>query len=306
MAIYIKGAFTPLGNVKLKKDPDGTFMGAGLPGLIIDLEQDTGAITAITLFADDATLLAYLGDVAMMMPKDPLFEQELQNMYIKVQQLVQATKFLFGIHRLDEQTRMQATYFWSLDMRDWCPVPDRRKTKWLVAEEELQLPNALLNNISIMLKGGWKPFAAFDHLHKGFSDRNNTRFQWINGATAAEQGIKEFLVRLKPELEPLLTELSSPSVAKLYKTILVAYTGKASTYYKEIDKGAHIRNLLVHRTSEPAPGYGETIIYLQTIECALIELHLFLQPDDLFLQYLYETAKGRLQEVKTNLHSIYH
>lgn len=306
MAIYVKGAFTPLGDVKLNKDPDSNFMGAGLPGLIIDLEQNTGTITAITMYVNDDALQAYLSDEGKQLPEDPLFEEGLQKMYTNVQELVQATKFLYGLYRLDAQTRMKADFFWSLDRQNWRPVPDRRKTKWIVAETECVLPDALLSNTAIMLGKGWKPFAAFDQLHKGFSDRYHPRFQWINGATAAEQGIKEFLVRLKPELEPLLTELSSPSIPKLYKTILHAYTGNVSTYYKELDKGAQIRNLLVHRTNEPAPEYNETLIYLHTVECALIELHLLLQPADPFLQYLYDSAIGRLKEVKNNSNSIYH
>lgn len=306
MAIHIKGTFTPLGNSLLDKDPNGKFMGAGLHGLIIDLEQGTGTITAIKMLPDTPTLQAYLNDVAQTLPQDPAFETELANMYDTVQQLLNATKFLYGIYRLDAQTRMQTTYFWSLDRQTWHPIPDRRQKTWVASKVQEVLPDALMSNISVKLQTGWEPFMAFEHLHKGFDDQRNTRFQWINGSTAAEQGIKEFLVRLKSELEPLLSELASPPIPKLYKTILLAYTGVKSSYHKELDLGAQTRNKLVHTAGYPAPGYQETLEYLHTVECALLELHLLLEPKDPFMQYLYNAAQSRLQEVKTNPRSTFH
>lgn len=306
MAIYIKCEFTPLGDTVLDIDPANPLKQVGLNGFMIELEHGTGLITATKILADTPYLQDYLNDRQMALPEDAAVEAEIKNMYDTVQQLLKTVKFMYGLYRLDQQVKMKFNIFWSLDRNNWFPVAKRLKTSWMVATTEEILPDPLLNNFAIKLGKGWEPFLAFEHLHKAFADRYNTRFQWINGATAAEQGIKEFLVRLKPELEPLLNELPSPPIPKLYKTILHAYTGTQSTYYRQLQDGADLRNKLVHKANHQAPSYQDTLVYLHTVECALIELHLLLEPTDAFLQYLLTSAQNRLNEVKTNHRSIYH
>lgn len=127
-----------------------------------------------------------------------------------------------------------------------------------------------------------EPFIGLRHLHKA-KQEENPRFMWIEATIAAELAIKEFLIKLKPELETILLELPSPPLTKLYGVILESYIGERYHNLKVLSKGIEIRNKLVHRPLKEEINYKTAIEYVEDIERAIFYLLKKLYPDDLLI-----------------------
>jgi hypothetical protein len=116
-----------------------------------------------------------------------------------------------------------------------------------------------------------EPLIAFEHLHEARRHRG-TRFTWIEATIAAELAIKEALARLEPRLTPVLLEVPAPPLYKLYGVILENVAGEKSPYVGQLQKGAEMRNRLVHRPEAIRLDPQEVVDYVAVVDRAIWHL----------------------------------
>lgn len=129
------------------------------------------------------------------------------------------------------------------------------------------------------LDDGVEPFAAMRHLHLA-EQEDRPWAKWIEATIAAELAIKEYLARKNPGLRALLTELPSPPLGKLYGPVLEAYAGFRATKRSVIDKGATLRNDLLHRFASKSISDQEAREYVADVRFTIWELLLDLYPNN--------------------------
>lgn len=138
-------------------------------------------------------------------------------------------------------------------------------------------------------------------MHRAINEEHNPRYKWIYATTAAELAIKEFLIEYTYKngcnpIEPLLLELPSPPLYKLYGLILESYLGERSPCVTRISKGSEKRDRLLHRPErkggkQEAVSENEARLYVRQIEMALFHLLHELYREDRVIQQLFENIK---------------
>ncbi|MEM0007767.1 MAG: hypothetical protein QXR89_05845 [Candidatus Bathyarchaeia archaeon] len=187
-------------------------------------------------------------------------------------------KYCLNQTELDENLFSVKGYYWSKDRLEWKHFP--MLTKLVVDIKNVTPLNE--DNAKIIqeyLDNDFQPFLALRHLHRA-KNEDNPRYKWIEATIAAELAIKEFLIRKKPEVEALLIEIPSPPLHKLYGSILESFTGQKSPKLKELQKGAEIRNKLIHRPKEIDISAQEANKYVQDVEIAIGHLLTMLYPEN--------------------------
>ncbi len=147
-------------------------------------------------------------------------------------------KFYFKQINLDEELLAIKGTYWSLDKLQWKTFPSGGISVSISTRSIKQINQDTIKEIEEYLIHGAEPFFALRFLHRAKRE-NNPRYRWIDATIAAELAIKEFLIKLKPELEAVLIELPSPPLHKLYGSILETYTNQRSPKLKELNEGAH-------------------------------------------------------------------
>jgi hypothetical protein len=168
--------------------------------------------------------------------------------------------------------------FWSIDKKNWQGFPGGQLSMVFSSRsmEALNKKSAIL--LEEYLVKGPEPFLALSFLHRAKREKNS-KYRWIDATIAAELAIKEFLIQFKPEIEPVLLDVPSPPLHKLYGSILESYTGQRSPRLKEIAEGARVRNLLVHRPEKIKIDNQESINYVGHVEAAIGHLLNILHPN---------------------------
>lgn len=123
-------------------------------------------------------------------------------------------------------------------------------------------------------------FTALRYLHKAIGEQQ-AAYRWISTTIALELAIKEFLIIKEPNLEPLLLELPSPPLTKLYSKILKSYTGQEVPNKKLIQKGIEKRNELLHKPFATVVTDGEAYEYLVDAHGVVMSLYRILYPEKL-------------------------
>ena len=174
----------------------------------------------------------------------------------------------------------------------WNTIADIRK---LDSSGHSYTPLALTKETAEMIQKNLdkeiEPFIGLRHLHRA-KQEENPRFMWIEATIAAELAIKEFLIKLKPELETVLLELPSPPLTKLYGVILESYTGERYPNLKVLSKGIETRNKLVHRPLNEEIDYKTAIKYVDDIEKAIFYLLMRLYPNDELIERIVNPPIG--------------
>jgi|GEM_PF-2252733 len=214
-----------------------------------------------------------------------------------IQQVLGYIKYYSFIPELDENLVAQGITQWSLDKEIWNDIPMRYPHKWVGTNPIYTLHESFIDWIPEFIRTDTIPFFAYIHLHKAFS-KTDTRDQWINATIAAELAFKEFLGVFKPEVMPLLVNLASPPLPKMYKNILKEYTGEESPVYKSLSNGAEIRNALVHKPKMSPPSRRETEKYLLEVNLAIMHLQCLCYPKTDAMKFLYEKAKHEVDNFK--------
>jgi hypothetical protein len=296
MKIYIKGIYTPIGDVQIKvyhSDREAV----NYRGNKISFSENSGNIFAIKELKISESEFNYIRDTEKKLPRDEQFEEHLTSQYRDVQTILKYIQAFDSVFNLDGDLRMQCCYEWSEDQLAWMPVPDKRRTGWRGIGLQVTLPDGFLTQIERLSNSGIPVFSAFKHLYKAYEE-TNPRFKWINGTIAAEHAFKEFLSIIDPRAESLMLNIPSPPIEKLYKNVLFAYTNQESSVYKQLQKGAVKRNELIHRPTTVSPDLKETNIYLHQVEVAIFELYALLYPKDNFFEVTLSAAKQRLKHVE--------
>ncbi len=234
---------------------------------------------------------------------EPLVEQEISEynsiMTRAFKKLLYLIKYSLNEIDLDDKTLNLKEFYWSLNGETWKQIARRMCIKEGLSYSPLVLESSRAKIIQGYLNDGFDPFIALRHLHRAKKE-DEPRFRWIEATIAAELAIKEFLVRKIPNVEPLVYELPSPPLTKLYGSVLESYTGIRSPMLKQLQKGIEIRNKLVHRPEEIKIDDKEAIEYVNDIERAIYHLLKILYPDDPIIgdivnpQYKIETSIKQL------------
>jgi hypothetical protein len=209
-----------------------------------------------------------------------------QNLVKAVHKLVDLMEFEAGYLFLSENLR-QGNCYCSLNGEHWEDVKKRECTAHFTSSwnnipglnefEKAAIQSHIDNTV--------EPFLASHHLYKAKKE-SDPRYQLMNIALALELGIKEYLVRKKPdiEVEVLINELPSPSLDKLYGIVLQSFAKQKTPVKMDIiQEISKKRNRLVHRvikSAEENANKAEIKKFLKATEIALFHLWLDLYPYD--------------------------
>ncbi len=205
---------------------------------------------------------------------------------------VQGIKYYFDRGILKEGVQPKGPTMWSVDGEAWKPIPGGYYVDaWGVYSEFPVRDDAIecLQNI-LTTKDELLPFS-LRHLHRAKNEADS-RHKWIDATIAAELAIKEFLIRLKPEIQTLLLEAPSPPLDKMYGKILSSFIGEESPVRKELQKGAEIRNKLIHRPEEQAITSLQSHKYVEYVQYAIFHLLTHLLPNDKIIKAHFSLSKA--------------
>lgn len=160
---------------------------------------------------------------------------------------------------------------WSSDGEKWSELDDAEYEAVCWSHSVPALGPREQAHLQELLDRGEYALTATDYMHEARRG-SGTRFGWIQTTIAAELAIKEILLRIEPAFQPLLLELPSPPVRKLYGSVLESVAGERSPHLKALERGAELRNRLVHRPDSPSPGGKEFSEYWHTVEQAIEHL----------------------------------
>lgn len=194
---------------------------------------------------------------------------------------------------------------WSIDGLTWNPcTSDIRLPGILVREASsamaVPFDDKAAPQIQAYIDNSYSPFLSLTYLHRAINE-GQPRYKWIYATIAAELAVKEFLIEYTNKdggaaLEPLLLELPSPPLYKLYGQILERYGAERSPCVGKIADGARRRNDLLHRP-EGKEGKLEKVSeeearkYVRQIELAMFHLLHQLHPNDWVIESLFENIK---------------
>jgi hypothetical protein len=165
---------------------------------------------------------------------------------------------------------------WSSDGSTWRDIQSEGELRIAMSVQVVgELDRRWQKKIQELLNEGEKPLLAVKLLWEAHRSSGG-RFQWIEATIAAELAVKEVLARMEPKLRPLLMEVPSPPLRKLYGPVLEEVAGERSPYVSELNKGAERRNRMIHRPEGEELDAQEVIDYLNVVSAAirhLLKLH---------------------------------
>ncbi len=162
--------------------------------------------------------------------------------------------------------------------------------------DKVDLDNETEKQIQNYIDTGFSPFFALAPLHRA-KNEHDPRYIIIYAAYAAELAIKEFLIEYAKKdgffpVEPLLLELPSPPLGKLYGEVLKFYTRKGSPKTDEMIALYKERNALMHRPPQKEGGIdlAKAEEHVRNVEAAIFHLlYLLYGETDPVVKQLYKT-----------------
>jgi hypothetical protein len=176
-----------------------------------------------------------------------------------VRKLIHYVKYYLNNFAIHDSLFSVEDTFWSTDQYHWKDLPIKIIMNDMGILVRIPIDERTIEKIQSYLDDGPEPFISLKYLHSAMNERR-PEFRWIDATIAAELAIKEFLIRLKPDIESLILEVPSPPLDKLYGPILESLTGQRSPRLREIRDGVTKRNRLVHRPTETFIEASEAII----------------------------------------------
>ncbi|MFL0499176.1 hypothetical protein [Priestia megaterium] len=167
----------------------------------------------------------------------------------------------------------------SIDNLNWHVIPPKSMLQMGPSASPRELTKETSIVVQNYIDDKIEPFVALKHLHRARKD-DVPRHMWIEATIAAELAIKEFLIRLKPDMELILLELPSPHLGTLYGKVLEYYIGEKYPKSNKLADGSTIRNKLIHRPKEANITYEKAVEYVQIVEDAIYFLLRKLYPMD--------------------------
>lgn len=284
--VYLKGCFTLLG--KVDSDAKGNRLRLsvpleGNPSVVVEIVLDEKSIESF----HESEVSKEMWDILQTDITDgSKLPENLQNelsrmasdISMATRKALTLIKYCLYQTELNENLFSIKGMYWSADKVRWKPMP-MILTATLLPLDYVKLNEDSVKIIQGYLDDGLEPFLALRHLQRAKKE-GNPRYKWIDATIAAELAIKEFLMRIKPDVEVILLEVPAPPLDKLYGPILKFYTGQRSPKLRELSEGAQVRNRLVHRPKEIHIDRREAIKYVQDVETAIYHLLTLLYPDD--------------------------
>lgn len=296
MIVYIRANFSLAGGIAANpKDSKYTFevIIEDKPPITVEILPAAKSIESYQQVDVSDELLNVLRSNLTDLKKLPEnLKAELQSFRLPIsnatRRVLNLIKFCFGETSINEALLGSKGSYWSEDRVNWKPLPnaiyitlDSRGIITLTADSAKEIQGYLLTD--------FQPFFALRHLHKAINE-HNPRYKWIDATIAAELAIKEFLIRLRPEIETLLLEMPSPPIDKLYGSVLKSFTGQCSPKLKELREGMAIRNKLLHRPSEMIVTSEKANAYVHDVESAIYHLMTLLYPNDSLVRRRYRMS----------------
>lgn len=207
------------------------------------------------------------------------------NISESVKKVLRPIKYCLKCIRLDENLISNTRIYWSRYKSNWKPLRD---IIYCILDDRglWQLNKKTATDIQKYIHNDFKLFFALRHLHRAINE-NNPRYKWIDATIAAELAIKEFLIRREPCIETILLEVPAPPLHKLYGSILKKYNdGEKSPKVNELQKGAAIRNNLIHKPDNTKISLKEANEYVHDVETAIYHLLYLLYQED-YKSYKY-------------------
>lgn len=309
MHTYLKGCYTVLGKIKCKdkgKRFSFTVTVEDASNVIVRISPEHGTIESFheAEISDEMVsfLREYVHDTSKKLPQN--LRQELSKATSVLSQSTRRvlTQIKYGLNQtdLDEQLFSVRDVYWSLDGQKWERLPmvttvvGRVDTFLFLTDETFQAIQEHLESEAP------EPFLALWHVHRARRE-GNPRHKWIDATIAAELGIKEFLLRKQPELKALLLELPSPPLHKLYGSILEEYAGERSPWRNKINKGAEVRNELLHIPYHKTIDPWKANEYVDDVQSAIYHLLALLYPGDPLVDAFHRPRKTiKLKRLGTN------
>lgn len=153
-------------------------------------------------------------------------------------------KYCLRIYQIN--TKIQNIYIsWSFDKSNWQRIMFSQSIP-ICPIFLYNLNENMVQYIQDCLTNGFEPFLALKYLHKALEE-HDTNIKVINAATAAELAIKEFFIRIQPNIEIFLLEVPSPPLNILYGKILKEYTKEKYSRASKIKKLVEARNDIIHK-----------------------------------------------------------
>jgi hypothetical protein len=284
MKVTIKGSYTILGKIhsgaeefpiRINCPPDTG------PEIVLKINPEEQSVEAFGDFDVSDEFWDVLSKKVSVQEIPDNIEKEASSirthLTTSTKRVLNAIKYCFKHIELEEELFSIKGTFWSIDKKVWEIFPGSKISAVFSTRSFKSLNKESVQLLQEYLANGPDPFVALCFLHRAKKERN-PKYRWIDTTIAAELAIKEFLIQFKPEIEPVLLEVPSPPLHKLYGSILESYTGQRSPRLKEIAKGARVRNLLVHRPEKIKIDDQESINYVGHVEAAIGHLLNILHP----------------------------
>ena len=293
MLIHLKGCYTILG--KIHSSPKEHRFQFKVPledktSIIVDIISDESIVESFRNYEVSKEMWDVLQtDIRDGKTLTPKLQAELSSMTSNIskatKKVLYLIKYCLNCPDLNDNLFSNKGIYWSIDKSKWKRIPE---IICVTVDEHLLLPlnEKTSNSIQNYIKNDFEPFIALRHLHRA-KNESTPRHKWIDATIAAELAIKEFLIRLKPDIKTLLLEIPSPPLHKLYGSILEYYTNERSPKLKELAEGVEKRNKLIHRPKDIHIDTEQANQYIHDVEIAIYHLLTLLYPDDSITKHFY-------------------
>lgn len=296
MKIYIKGCYSITGNLSFPEGEKFSFQVPieSEPIVFIDIYSEKNLIEAVQQRDISERVWKVLesglvGDDLKEVPED-LWEElgdHGKSISDATRKVLSLMKYYLNNYEIGEGLFGVINKCWSSDGSDWKVYPCSYSMSLRSTQRSLQLKASTISAVQECLNNNTKPFLAFKHLFRA-KEGSIPIHKWLEATIALELAIKEFYIRLKPELEPFMIEVPSPPLSKLYGSILEAYTKEKSPKLTAIKKGVEKRNELIHQPKETRISLDDAVAYTRDAETAIYHLLTLLYPHDAVYNYFYK------------------
>ena len=293
MLIHLKGCYTILG--KLHSSPKENRFQFKVPSkdktsITVDIISDERIVESFRKYEVSKEMWDVLQtDIHDGRALSQKSQAELSSMTSNIskatKKVLYLIKYCLNCPDLNDNLFSHKGVYWSIDKSKWKELP-MIICATLDSHNFISLDENSTKDIQNYIENDFEPLFALRHLHKARKE-GNPRHKWIDATIAAELAIKEFLIRLKPDIKTLLLEIPSPPLHKLYGSILEYYTNERSPKLKELAEGVEMRNKLIHRPKDIHIDTEQANQYIHDVEIAIYHLLTLLYPDDSITKHFY-------------------
>lgn len=232
-------------------------------------------------YPDDNVLFQYMTDANI--PEDTDLEDGINMIDEAAERVLEIVKYIFDFPPIEEYLKFAKPSMEVYQTNNWLACADRRRYKWVPAETMLCLDATSVKTLQGLLNDGIEPLHAMKFLSKAKREEN-LRDKCLLLATAAEQAIKEYFVRIgHPK-----NQWGNENIEGLYDNQLTIVSGASSPHLAGILENSRIRNKIVHRPAhDPKITAADSIRLTDEVERGILHLMKLQYPGNNILDDLY-------------------